>query len=119
MKKWIVVGTLLQLCMVLAGHWIAAVANLFGPLGVGISFLVGLLWARESGAESLGGAARGGAVVGGVCALIGIAVSFALGDVTAVILAFGTLSSALTGALGGLVGRRMSAPRPAAREAGR
>lgn len=110
MVKWIGVGTVLQTAMVLAGHWVVAVANLFGPLGVTISLVVGLLWAREA-AEGYGHGAGGGAVVGGVCALIGILVSFLLGDVTAVILAFGTVSSAVTGALGGLIGRRI---RPAA-----
>lgn len=106
MTKWIVVGTLLQTAMVLVGHWVLAVANLFGPLGVAISLVVGLLWARES-AEGFGNAAGGGALVGGACALIGIAISLFLGDVTAVILAFGTLSSAVTGALGGLAGHKL------------
>lgn len=115
MIKWIGVGTVLQTGMVLAGHWVAAVAKLFGPLGVAISLLVGLLWARES-SGSYGEGAGGGAVVGGACALIGILISFLLGDVTAVILAFGTLSSAVTGAVGGLLGHRL---RPAAPEVAR
>ena len=92
-------------------------ADLFGPLGVAISLIVGLLWARTS-AGSWGHGAGGGALVGGACALIGIAVSWALGDVTATILAFGTLSSAVTGALGGAivyrVGRSAAAPGAAA-----
>lgn len=115
MLKWTIVGTMLQTAMVLVGHWVAAVAGLFGPLGVAISLLVGLLWARDE-ARGWGHGAAGGAVVGGVCALIGIAVSFGLGDVSAVILAFGTLSSAVTGALGGLLGARL-ARRPAGAEA--
>lgn len=106
MLKWIVVGTVLQTAMVVTGHQVAAVAALFGPLGVAISLLVGLLWARES-AEGWREGAGGGAVVGGACALIGIAISLALGDVTAAVLAFGTLSSAVTGALGGAVGQRL------------
>lgn len=110
MTKWIGVGAVLQTGMVLAGHWMVAVANLFGPLGVAISLVVGLLWARE-GSEGYGAGATGGALVGGACALVGILVSFLLGDVGAVILAFGTLSSAVTGALGGLLGYRI---RPAA-----
>lgn len=111
MMTWIGVGTLLQTAMVLIGHWVTAVANVFGPLGVAISLVVGLLWARSE-AERYGEAALGGAIVGGACALIGIAVSYLMGDVTAVILAFGTASSAVTGALGGLAGRKL---RPAAR----
>jgi hypothetical protein len=103
MIAWIVVGTVLQLAMVLAGHWSAGVAQLFAPLGMAISLVVGLLWARRQ-ARGRGHAAGGGAVVGGVCAFIGIIVSLALGDVAALVLAFGTVSSAVTGALGGLVG---------------
>ncbi|NIP56949.1 MAG: hypothetical protein GWM92_02400, partial [Gemmatimonadetes bacterium] len=55
-----------------------------------ISLIVGLLWAREY-ASGYGRGAGGGAVVGGACALIGIGISLALGDVPANILAFGTL----------------------------
>ncbi len=110
MFKWIGIGTVVQLAMVLIGHWSTAVANLFGPLGVLISLVVGLLWAREA-ARGLGHGAGGGAVVGGVCALIGIAVSLLLGDVSAMILLLGTLSSAVTGLVGGLLGSRMRASR--------
>jgi hypothetical protein len=47
----------------------------------------------------------GGALAGAVCAVIGIAASVVLGDTAAVILAIGTVSSAVTGAVGGLLGR--------------
>ncbi len=106
MFKWISVGTVLQTAMVLAGHWVLAVANLFGILGMAISLLVGLLWAKNL-ATGTGNGASGGAIVGSVCALIGIVISFALGDVTALILLAGTASSAVTGAIGGLVGAKM------------
>lgn len=97
------VGTALQLAMVVSGHFIPGVAMLFAPLGMGLSLVAGVLyglWAAGSRAAS------GGALAGGVCAFLGIAVSWGLGDVTALILAFGTLSSAVAGALGGMVGRR-------------
>lgn len=94
-------GTLLQLVMVVSGHFVTAIAMLFGPLGMGISLLAGLLYGRWAGRPS--GAA------GGICALIGIAVSFGLGDVTAVLLALGTLSSAVAGAIGGWLGGRFAA----------
>ena len=54
---------------------------------------------------SAGSMAVGGLIAGGLCALIGICVSFALGDVTALILVMGTLSSAVAGAIGGWLGR--------------
>lgn len=114
MVKWTVFGTVIQTAMVLIGHWVTPVANLFGPLGVTISLIVGLLWSREYASRFTRGAG-GGAVVGGLCALIGIGISWGLGDVEAVILALGTASSAVTGALGGLAGTRMGlgAPGPA------
>jgi hypothetical protein len=99
-----IVGTALQLAMVITGHYVPYVAlHVFMFGGMGISLLAGLLYGR--GAGGFGGAALGGAVAGGVCALIGIVVSVALGDTEAFVLAFGTLSSAVTGALGGLLGR--------------
>ena len=113
MTKWIVVGTVLQIAMVVVGHFVSSVAILFAPLGMGISLVAGLLWARAL-STGYGGGAGGGAVVGGVCALIGILVSYLLGDVTASVLGFGTASSAVTGALGGLLGHKLR-PRAAAR----
>ena len=110
MGRWLVIGTLFQLIMVIAGHFATPVANLFGPLGMAISLAAGLLWAR-SAADSYGRGALGGALVGGGCALLGILVSLALGDVSAAILALGTVSSAVTGAIGGLVGRRFASAR--------
>ncbi|MEO8337517.1 MAG: hypothetical protein ABI664_21255 [bacterium] len=100
-----VVGTVLQLAMVLVGHSNASIAALFGPVGMGISLVAGLIYASQARGSSVGSAALGGFVAGGLCALIGIVVSFALGDVTALILALGTLSSAVAGAIGGWVGR--------------
>jgi len=44
-----VIGTVLQLIMVLAGHWIPAVANLFAIVGILISLVAGLLYARAAG----------------------------------------------------------------------
>lgn len=108
--KWLAIGTVLQIAMVVVGHQVTAVANLFGPLGMAISLVAGLLWARESSA-GYGNAAGGGAMVGGGCALVGILVSYLLGDVTAMILALGTISSAVTGSLGGLLGRRLAPAR--------
>lgn len=99
-------GTLLQLVMVVSGHFVTAIAMLFGPLGMGISLLAGLLYGRWAGRPS---GAAGGTLAGGICALIGIAVSFGLGDVTAVLLALGTLSSAVAGAIGGWLGGRFAA----------
>ena len=101
-----VIGTAAQIGMVTAGHYSPSIANLFAPGGMGISLLAGVLYARFSPPTTRGAAARGGAIAGGVCAIIGIAISYVLGDVTASILLLGTLSSAVTGAIGGALARR-------------
>lgn len=102
------IGTALQLSMVVVGHYVPSIAMLFGPLGVGISVVAGVLYARRAAGKA---PATGGALAGGLCALLGIAVSFALGDVTAIILAFGTLSSALGGLVGGWAAARIGRSR--------
>lgn len=105
------VGTALQLVMVVWGHSDPAVAGLFAVGGMGISLLAGLLYAVLA-KPGLGSGAFGGAIAGAACGLIGIAVSLALGDVEPVLLALGTASSAVTGAAGGALGAIL-ARRPA------
>ncbi len=98
-------GTVLQVAMVVAGHSNPSIAGLFAVGGMGFSLIAGLayaMWARGSKTTSL---AVGGAVAGALCALIGIFVSYMLGDVPVSLLALGTLSSAVTGALGGWLGK--------------
>ena len=74
---------------------------------MGISLLAGLAYARWAPRASASAAAVGGLVAGAVCAFIGILVSYLLGDVPASLLALGTVSSAVTGALGGWIGRML------------
>jgi hypothetical protein len=112
MTRALLLGTLLQVGMVVIGHNTVAVASLFAPLGMAISLIAGLLyarWARTPREASV----RGGAIVGGVSALIGIAVSYFLGDVQASILFLGTLSSTFTGAIGGLIVHAVGGRAPA------
>jgi Domain of unknown function (DUF6265) len=102
-----IVGTVLQVAMVVAGHSNKSIAGLFAVGGMGLSLLAGLIYAfiaRESGA-SLGNLAIGGAIAGGVCAFIGILVSHLMGDVPASLLLLGTVSSIVTGAIGGAIGK--------------
>ncbi len=102
-----VVGTALQMAMVFAGHFIPAVANLFAVVGILISIFAGLVYARAAKggwSDSL----LGGVLAGALCALIGIAMSWAMGDVEAIILVIGTLSSAVGGLIGGAVGKMVT-----------
>ena len=101
--SWI--GTIIQVAMVVVGHfsaWISHNGFMWG--GLGISLFAGFLYGREA-ASGYAGAALGGAIVGGLCALIGIAVSVLLGDTPANILLFGTIGSAVTGLIGGVIGK--------------
>jgi hypothetical protein len=108
-----IVGTVLQLAMVVSGRFVPFIAlHVFMFGGMGISALAGLLYGR--GVSGLGGAAIGGVVAGGVCAVIGIAVSVVLGDTPAIILVFGTISSCVTGAIGGAIGQLLSGARATA-----
>ena len=103
MITMIALGTMFQLAMVLSGHYVALIKNnVFALGGMFISLVFAALYARAS-ARSKPGAAAGGALVGGLCALIGIAVSCAMGDVEPFILVAGTGGSAVAGAIGGLV----------------
>jgi len=112
MTKWTAIGTVLQTAMVVVGHWVAFVAlYLFAPLGMLISLVVGALYAKD-GVRGYGAGALGGAIVGGVCALIGIGISVALGDVPTSTLWIGTVASTVTGLIGGLIGVKLS-PRTA------
>src|SRR5688500_18601664 len=100
-----IAGTIAQLVMVISGHFDASIAALFAVGGMTISLAAGLLYGLRARQATIGNAALGGLLAGGICALIGIAVSYFLGDVTASILLLGTLSSAVTGAIGGPFGR--------------
>lgn len=109
------VGTILQVAMVLIGHNHPSVAAMYAVGGMGLSFLAGLLyamWARGSMTKSI---VIGALAAGAICAFIGILVSHLLGDVPASLLALGTLSSAVTGALGGWVGTFLFRPAPVVR----
>jgi hypothetical protein len=100
-----VVGTVLQTAMVVAGHTNRSIANLFAVGGMSLSLIAGALYALLARDATLGAAVVGGVMAGGVCALVGIFVSYMLKDVPATLLALGTLSSAITGAVGGWLGR--------------
>ncbi len=99
------IGLVLQLAMVVIGHYVPAIREKgFAIGGMFFSLIAGLAYARMAHA-GWGGALGGGALAGGLCAILGIAVSAALGDVPPVILVMGTAASAVTGLVGGAVGK--------------
>lgn len=104
------VGVILQLVMVVAGHALPWVKDGFAIGGMGFSLLAGLIYvrlARSGWADTL----IGGAIAGGGCALVGIAVSVALKDAPASLLALGTASSVVTGLIGAAAVRAFSPAR--------
>jgi hypothetical protein len=101
-----VTGTIAQVLLVVSGHFVPWIAdNLFALGGVALSVAAGVIYARRT-AEA--GVLVGGALAGGLCAVIGIAVSTLLGDVPWTLLAVGGLASAIGGAGGAAVQRVVS-----------
>jgi hypothetical protein len=99
------IGLILQLAMVVVGHYVPAIREKgFAIGGMFFSLVAGLIYARMA-QSGWGGALGGGAVAGGVCAILGIAVSVMLKDVPAMILILGTTASVVTGLIGGAVGK--------------
>src|ERR1700744_4241875 len=99
------VGLILQLIMVVVGHYVPAIREKgFAIGGMFFSLVAAILYARMAQA-GWGGALGGGAIAGGVCAILGIAVSVALEDVPAQILLLGTAASVVTGLIGGAIGK--------------
>lgn len=105
------IGTILQVAMVLAGHSNASVAAMFAVGGMSISLIAGVIYGYlVKGPRNLGGLIAGGATAGGVCAFIGIFVSHLMGDVPTSLLLLGTISSVVTGAIGGAIGKAFGGP---------
>ena len=105
LERAILVGTLFQVVAVVIAHFsllIETHALLFG--GMMISATMGYLYAQEVARGYVKGAC-GGAVAGGLCAIIGMAPSVLLGDMTPKMLGVRTLISILTGAVGGIYGQ--------------
>lgn len=98
-------GLGLQLFLVIAGHYAPFIRNnVFAVGGMGISLLAGAIYGWMA-AQAWGPSMIGGLVAGGVCAVLGIAVSVALKDTPVPILAFGSIGSAVAGLVGGALGK--------------
>ena len=99
------IGTVLQLGLAVSGHYDARIANLFAVGGMFLSLVAGFIFGRLSAAAKQAIVIVGGAVAGAVCALVGILESYVLKDVPAFVIALGPGLSAITGAVGGVLGR--------------
>jgi len=102
--KATIAGTIGQLAMVIAGHFIPVIKDQIFAIGGMIISLLAAVWFVRLAPAGWVYSLLGGAIAGGVCALIGILVSAALGDVPLVVVAFGTCASAVAGVAGGALG---------------
>jgi len=105
------IGTVLQVVMVTLGHRDPTVMHYFAAGGMGISLVAGVFYAVLSTEVIVRDNVTGGLIAGAVSAFIGIALSWCLHDVPATLLLLGTASSAVTGAIGGWIGRLFSSGR--------
>lgn len=94
-------GAAVQLVMVVAGHFVAFIAdNLFAVGGMTIAFATGLIYGRRAPNRPF----LGGAVSGAAGALVGLVLSNVLGDIPGAVVVLGAVAGALTGLSGGAVG---------------
>jgi len=107
------IGTILQLAMVVAGHFMPAVAARFPIGGSLISAIAGLLFARSAPGIGTGAAVGGGAIAGGASAFLGILASTLMGDMSQTsVLATGTAASGVAGVIGGVLGQFLGKKAP-------
>jgi hypothetical protein len=105
LSKPTMIGTVLQVGMILLGKMVPMVAQNFALGGTGIAAATGVIASMMAKPAGMGGAAGGGAVAAGVSALIGTLVSLATGQTPMETVAIGTGSSVVAGAIGGVVGQ--------------
>ena len=99
------VGIILQAAMYVLGHfshWIAV--NVFDFGGMMISASAAYLYAMVTGRGYFPGATAG-AIIGGSCGFLGIALSAALGDSRTGYIATATAIAVFVGAVGGIFGQ--------------
>jgi hypothetical protein len=97
-------GVALQLAMVAAGHFLAAILNLSGILGTAIPFFLAIPFGATT-ARSWKEASWGGFVVGVVGAVVGVVAAIVMGDQTWMLLTFAPIAVGICGTLGAAVGR--------------
>lgn len=108
LMKGVIVGTILQLLMVVTGHYVPQVAALYAVLGTAIGGVAGFVAVRGTG-MTLGAAAGNGTVAGLISGVLGTLVSVWLGDVPMSTVAIAAASTAVLGAVGGALARTMGA----------
>ncbi len=103
MIGYLALNTVLQMVMVVTGHYYSAVYDLSAVLGMGIPFVIAIGYGAL-GSRSYKEAAKGAFVFSFVGAAIGVVVAILMGDQGWILLTFAPLSSGVTGVLGGWIG---------------
>lgn len=104
MTGFIAASVILQVAMVVVGHFVEVVRLLSGPLGVGVPFILGMAWGAGR-QPPVRDASRDGFVIGAAGAFVGVLLAILLGDQGWALLTFAPISSGLTGLLGAIIGR--------------
>ena len=105
--KSAIVSTIVQVIMVLVNHY---APTLFGPMlpplgGTGIGAAAGVIYGLWAKGGTIGQNALGGAAAGATGGILGAILSMALGDVPVSTIAVAGGSTAVAGAIGGVIGR--------------
>ncbi len=104
LSRGVIIGTVLQTLMVVCGHFIPQLASAFPIIGTAIGGVAGY-FANRGTAAALGTSAGVGAGAGVISGVIGTLISVALGDVPLSTVGIAGASTAVLGAIGGLIAR--------------
>ncbi|HEY4125569.1 MAG TPA: hypothetical protein VGM36_13205 [Rhizomicrobium sp.] len=105
LERATLVGIVMEVVLVVAGHYVPWVElHVFQFGGMMIAAIAGYLYGMDS-AKGWGASSLGGAISGGTCGIIGIAVAVVLQEMPMIGLIVGTLICILTGTVGGLFGQ--------------
>ena len=105
LSKPTIIGTVLQVGMILLGKMNPGMGQYFALGGTSIAAATGVIASMMARPAGMGGAAGGGAIAAGVSAFIGTVVSLLTGQTPMETIAIGTGSSLVAGAIGGVVGQ--------------
>jgi hypothetical protein len=105
MGRALIVGLLLEVGLVAAGHYRPLLKSHYGLFGcMMIAGTAALLYARDLARGYVSGA-LGGLVVGAACGLAAVGAANFLGDRPDIFLPYGVMVCTLVGAIGGLFGQ--------------
>ncbi|HEU4800481.1 MAG TPA: hypothetical protein VFS94_07600 [Gemmatimonadales bacterium] len=106
LTKATLVGTLLQVAMVVLGHFMPAIQSSYPIVGSLIAAFTGLMFSKGAMRPARMASASGGAIAGGVSGFLGSGLSAIMGDVPGPTIGVATIASVIAGLAGGAIGHR-------------